>query len=139
MPLKLLMVALLLAISLPVVAKSIDGYQASVGQAAVRAEASRLAAAIAEVYAAGEGNVRVVTVELPPGPGSRLEVGGEGIEGMCVQGSAGGTDVPPVYLDDPPVRVVATSGTLVVGPGDSQVRLECLRADGRLVVLAGAA
>jgi len=132
------MVALLVSVSLPAVAGSIDQYQAAVGQAAVRAEAARLAAAIAEVYAAGEGNVRLVTLEVPLGPGNGLAVGGEDIDGMRVRACCGGTDLAPVYLSDPPVPVVAEGGALTIGPGTSQLRLECVSADGRLVVLAGA-
>ena len=128
-PLKLLLVALLISTSLPVVASNMDDYRTAVGAAGVGAEASRLASSISEVHAAGEGNVRIVTVELPRGQDTWIEIGGDGIDAMAVD---------PVSLDDPPVRVIADGGSMIIGDGTSTVRLECIQADGRLVVRAGA-
>jgi len=138
MPLKLLLAALLLSISLPTVVSTIDDYQTSVGKAAATAEASRLAAAVADVYSSGEGNVRIVTVKLPAGQNVGLEVGGEGHLNMSVRGHMGGAPIAPVYISDPPVIIVSEQGgNLTIGPGSSRLRLECLPADGRLVVMVG--
>ncbi len=137
-PLKLLLVALLISTSLPIVASNMDDFQTAVGAAGVGAEASRLASSISEVHAAGEGNVRIVTVELPRGQDTWIEIGGDGIDAMSVRGFSAGKAVDPVYLEDPPVRVIADGGSMVIGDGTSTVRLECIQADGRLVVRAGA-
>lgn len=138
LPLKLLLVALLISTSLPVVASSIDSYRSAVGEAGMGVEISRLASSISEVYAAGEGNVRMITLELPMGQDSRIEIGGDGIEAMSVRGFAAGRSVRTEYLDDPPIRVIVDGDTMVIGEGTNTIRLECIQADGRLVVKAEA-
>lgn len=137
LPLKLLLVALLISLSLPVVASTMDDYRTNVEEAALGAEVSRLASSISEVHAAGEGNVRFITAGVPAGDVA-IEIGGEGIDAMSVRGVVAGHVVRTMYLDDPPVRVITgTGGTMTMGESTS-IRLECIRSDNRLVVLAEA-
>lgn len=137
LPLKLLLVALLISISLPVVASSMDGYRTNVEEAALGAEASRLASSISEVHAAGEGNVRFIDVKVPAGK-LAIEIGGEGVAAMSVRVVADRA-VRTIYLDDPPVRVSTASGGAMTIGESTNIRLECVRCDNRLVVLAEAA
>lgn len=136
LPLKLLLVALLISLSLPVVASAMADYRSSIEEAALGAEVSRLASSISEVHAAGEGNVRFITVEVPSG--LSIEVGGEGIDAMSVRGVMADRVVRTTYLDDPPVRVITTNGEAMIIGGSATIRLESIRHDDRPVVLAEA-
>ena len=137
LPLKLLLVALLISLSLPVVASSMDGYRKNVEEAALGAEVSRLASSISEVHAAGEGNVRFITVGVPAGDVA-IEIGGEGVDAMSIRGVVAGCVVRTMYLDDPPARVITGTGGAMTMGESTNIRLECILNDNRLVVLAEA-
>lgn len=67
-----------------------------------------------------------------------IEIGGEGVDAMSVRGVVAGRVVCTTYLDDPPARVITgTGGTMTMGES-TNIRLECILSDNRLVVLAEA-
>lgn len=141
MPLKLMLIGLMVSLSLPAVIGSLDSYEESVAKTSLRTSAEELAAAATEVFVAGEGNVRTLTVEFSPSASrgdGRIEVGGplSGAASLGVRCMYGGAVFHTAYMSDPPVRLVTAGGTLSVGPGPTEIALSCVRTDGRLVVLA---
>ena len=137
LPLKLLLVALLISLSLPVVSSAMDDFRTNMEEAALGAEVTRVASSISDVYVAGEGNVRFIDVEVPVGDAA-IEMGGEGIDALSVRAVVADRVVRTAYMDDPPIKVMTLNGgTMSIGESIT-IRLECLRCDGHLVVLAEA-
>lgn len=138
-PLKLMLVALILSLSTPVVISTMERYQGSIGDALLAAEGERLAAAVAEVYSAGEGNIRKVALDLPvDGRDAHLEVGGNGTSAMAIRCCSEGRLVRTIYLTEPPIRMLTSDGSLLsLGPGKVDVVLEAVLTDGKLVVTVG--
>lgn len=141
LPLKLMLVSLMVSLALPAVLGSLAHYEGSAARASMRTSAEELAAAASEVLVAGEGNVRTVTVEFSPAASrgnGLLEIGGplNGSTSLGVRCVYGGAVFHTVYMSDPPVRLAASSGTLSVGPGPTEITLSCVRSGERLVVLA---
>jgi hypothetical protein len=140
MPLKLLIMSLLISLTFPVVAGSLDSFERSTARSGLIVEGSRLGSAIEEVMSSGEGNRRIIEVSVPMGAvgrSMRLEIGGplDDPSSLTIRCSSGGLAFHNVILDDPPVRCSGVNGQAVVlEAGQHQLSIECARSGGRPVV-----
>ncbi len=141
LPLKLLIMSLLISITAPAVLGSMEGYDRSVARSEVASQAARLAQLIEEVRSDGEGNRREITVTLPEAASKHdlsVELGGnEGnASALTVRCLENGNVFSSIVLDDPPARTVTLSGSpLRLEAGETTLMLECVRNDGRIIVL----
>jgi type II secretory pathway pseudopilin PulG len=131
LPLRLMVVALLISLTLPIALGTLQGFEE---QAQVRAGmrlAEQIGAAATSAYTSGEGNVRVVKLDWPEVP-QRLAMS------LMLAGSAGSVQSSRVdvvlngeisgqhYLSDPLVRLVSANSTrLEIVPGCQELRLSC--------------
>ncbi|MBI0584677.1 MAG: hypothetical protein ISF22_10695 [Methanomassiliicoccus sp.] len=141
LPLRLLIMALLVSLTLPVVLGSMESYERTTARTRLAAEAERVGGVIEEVMSAGEGNRRIVTVELPESLAKfsmRLEVGGAigSAESLTVRCLEGGAVFRNIVLEDPPARTTTADGRgMVLEAGMYRLAVECVRADDRAFVL----
>lgn len=139
LPLKLMIVALLIALSAPAVLGSVEGFERSATRAALQAEASSLVAIAQEAFQAGEGNRRTATIEVPGNGNDRLAlaIGGDGekTESLSVRCLQEDQIVSTIMLDHPMVRLHAPGDVpLVLGPGKHDLLLSCVMSKGNLFV-----
>jgi hypothetical protein len=120
LPIRLAVVSLVIALSLPLVAGALEDGEASSAGAALRAEAGRISSAVERVHYAGEGAAETVSVRIPDG--CELTVGGEGGAAYSMGMSFRGRDCGRIWMDMPAVRL--ESDGLVLGGGDHILMVE---------------
>lgn len=141
LPLKLLIMSLLLSLAAPAVLGSLDSFERSTARSHLTSEASRLAGELEELRSAGEGNRRTLTVSLPASLSAysmALEIGGEvgNVSSLIIRCSSQDVVFYTAVLDDPPARMTSSEGkTLRLEAGEHHVSAECLRLDGRIVIV----
>ena len=142
LPLKLLMISLLLALTAPAVLRCMDSYESTTSRSLVVAEARHIVDAIEEVQTAGEGNRRTITVTLPPErvqSSLALEIGGPlgNASSMSVRCLCQGQMLSTLVLEDPPARVTAVGGSaLRLEAGLHHLSLSYEFKDGQSVIVA---
>jgi hypothetical protein len=76
MPLKLAVIALVVALSMPMLADALDAFDRDMQRTRCRLLAEDIRDRAEEAVAAGPGNVRIFHVERPTGVGMHLRIGG---------------------------------------------------------------
>jgi hypothetical protein len=129
LPLRLMVVALLIALTLPIALGTLLNFQE---QAQVRAGmnmAEEIGSAASSIYVSGEGNVRLVELNWPEGQqGSSLKLRLAGPVGSAISSRldvmVNGLVSGQVYLTDPLVQLVCIgSERLEIGPDCESLRL----------------
>jgi hypothetical protein len=140
MPLKLLITSLVISLTAPVVAGSLDSFDRSTARSSLIVEGSQLGRAIEEVMSSGEGNRRIVDVNVLSGEAKwpmRLEIGGplDDPSSLTIRCTNGDLSFHNIVLHDPPARCCGTNGQAVVlEVGQYKLSIECIPSDGRPVV-----
>ena len=141
MPLKLLIMSLLIALTVPAVIGSMDGFERSTARTMLEAEASRLGRVVEEVVTAGEGNRRVADISIPLSAARyalSLEIGGDvnSTSSMAVRCCADGVAYSTLFLTDPPARATSAEGaSLQLEAGEHRLMVECKEVEGRLAAV----
>ncbi len=132
LPLRLMVVALLISLTLPIALGTLQGFQE---QAQVRAGmllAEQIGSAATSAYTGGEGNVRVVKLDWPEsqeGQAPRLRLAGpvgsllSSRLDIIVNGEVSGQH----FLSDPLIQLVSVdSMRLEIDPSCKELRLSCV-------------
>jgi hypothetical protein len=131
LPLRLMIVALLISLTLPIALGTLQNFQE---QAQVRAGmniAEEIGSAASSIYVGGEGNVRLVELKWPEvQPGSSLRLRLAGPIGSVISSRldiiVNGLVSGQFYLTDPLVQLVSHgSERLEIGPDCEGLRLSC--------------
>lgn len=129
MPLKLVIVAILIALTAPSIYGSLGNFQKATSTNILRNQAEEVALIAQELVKSGVGNQRSVKISIPT-DGSYLMFGGTTRSEMMSIGF-GDIDgnIVRIYLTDPNVLFITqeTSGLVVEGPG-CQLYLKCIEA-----------
>lgn len=140
LPLRLMVVALLISLTLPVALGTLKGFQE---QAQVRTGlriAQEIGLAATSAYVGGEGNVRIVELDWPEGQQTTMRLRLAGPCGsllstrldVVVNGEVSGQH----FLSDPLVQLVsADQERLEIGPDCEGLRLRCVVQGSSMVVL----
>jgi len=132
LPLQLLIVAVILGISLPIVYAGFDNYDKSRVDSATRAEAGRAMSLAALLYAGGPGNSDTLTIDIPNGVLGHVEyfaLGGPlgSLEASSVRYRMLGGIEQRVTPSNSFVQITTLAGTaLSFGAGKHQVQMECV-------------
>jgi hypothetical protein len=131
-PLKLIIVMVIVAITIPVAWKGLESYDRSQTETNLVMEIDFLAANIKQVYLSGMGNARNVDVDFSSGfvtSVERIEIGDSG-DGVwsCIRYKLGHKNPQFVLIKNPNIPVAQVNedepGPLVVGPGRHTLHLE---------------
>jgi hypothetical protein len=132
LPLRLMVVALLISLTLPIALGTLQGFQEQTQVRAGMRIAQEIGLAATSAYASGEGNVRMVKLDWPDGQqGAALKLGLAGPVGsllstrldVIVSGVVSGQH----FLSDPLVHLVSgDEERLEIGPGCEGLRLSCV-------------
>jgi type II secretory pathway pseudopilin PulG len=141
LPLKLMIVALIVSVSAPAVLGSLESFERSTARTLLLSEAERLAAAAEEVFNSGEGNRRMISVDVPGnenGLDMSLEAGGDpdSTASLSIRCLTSGQVTSTVIMDHPTVRMTGPGGgPVTLGSGTHDLSLECQEVDGRTIVI----
>ncbi|MCE5296723.1 MAG: hypothetical protein LLG16_06430 [Euryarchaeota archaeon] len=119
MPLKLVIISMLIALTVPTVYGALGNFEEVTVTNSLKNEVEELASIVQDLIMMGPGNQRTVTVSVPS-DGSFLTIGGASRSDMMSIGyGTKGGEVVRYYLTDPNVLFVTpTIGGLVIeGPG----------------------
>jgi hypothetical protein len=131
LPLRLMVVALLISLTLPIALSTLQGFQEQTQVRAGMRIVQEIGSAATSAYASGEGNVRIIKLDWPGGQqGATLKLRLAGPVGsllstrldVIVSGEVSGQH----FLSDPLVHLVsADQERLEIGPGCEGLRLSC--------------
>jgi hypothetical protein len=132
LPLRLMVVALLISLTLPIALSTLQGFQEQTQVRAGMRIVQEIGSAATSAYASGEGNVRIIKLDWPGGQqGATLKLRLAGPIGsllstrldVIVSGEVSGQH----FLSDPLVHLVsADQERLEIGPGCDELRLSCV-------------
>jgi hypothetical protein len=132
LPLRLMVVALLISLTLPIALGTLQGFQEQTQVRAGLRIAREIGSAATSAYSSGVGNVRMVQLNWPEGQqGTDLKLRLAGPIGslvsarvdVIVNGAVSGQQ----FLSDPLVHLVFENGDrLEIGPGCKLLRLSCV-------------
>jgi hypothetical protein len=125
LPLRLMLVALLISLTLPAVLASLADLSATSNDRMMARVAEDLARTVEEMASAGPGNVRTFPVPPDLPAGAQIRIGGSdgSAESARVSWCSGGTVLGSRYLNGAAV-LTDDGSTLSLGPGDA-LRLTC--------------
>lgn len=141
LPLKLLIVALLISISFPCVWETLAYYDNVVIFQETTREVEEINDAAVSAYMAGPENVRLVKIRIREsltGESPVIELGGQIDSPEVMLIAIIWRDVPSMtfFLRDPAFSLITADGhRLTIGPGETDLRLTCVRTNtGRTIV-----
>ena len=103
LPIKLMVVMAILAVTLPIVSGAMDGSQQDMAAAEMHHESSKFKNAAALAHFSGNGCSRTVDIELPAG--CELLIGGNGEDAYCIRSVYNGEVVSKDYFEQPVIRI----------------------------------
>jgi hypothetical protein len=132
LPLRLLIIALVLSLSSPLLMDALHDHQESVDAAVLLEEGGTLRDAIYCCYLRGPGNRQSVDIDLPAH--CFLVLGGDGAsDPYTIRMVQGSKVVGTLLLDSPPVRASFPGGPM---DGQYQLTVECVDVEeGRMVTV----
>lgn len=121
LPIKLLIISVILSVSLPIIADSLDSSRSGMDMTQMESESQRIAGAAASVYYSSEGSGRYLDLEIPEG--CILVLGGKGEESFAIHMYRGSEEIGKYWMEKPMI------------PFKETIRLEgcvyvCISADG---------
>ncbi len=134
MPLKLLIVSLLLALSVPIVLENLEEYGKKVDLAAMKSQIKELKRAAEAVFLAGPGNARMLKIDLPTS--AQIILGGdlESTDSFSIRCLYRGMEVAKEWIDNPPFHIVPTSAASSTLSSSCQVLLSCVQLGDAVIV-----
>ena len=131
LPLRLMVVALLISLTLPIALGTLQGFEEQTQVRAGMRIAQEIGSAATSAYSSGEGNVRIVKLDWPDGQqGAALKLGLAGPVGSLLSTRldviVGGVVSGQHFLSDPLVHLLSGGEErLEIGPGCEGLRLSC--------------
>jgi hypothetical protein len=131
LPLRLMIVALLISLTMPIAMGSLLNFQEQAQLRAGMRMAEEIRSAASSIYSSGEGNVRLVELKWPEGQhGMTLKLRLAGPAGSVVSSRldvvVNGVVSGQIFLTDPLVNLISNgSERLEIGPGCQGLRLSC--------------
>lgn len=122
MPLKLIIVALMMAISVPTLYDALGNYRVTSSTAVLKGQVEKLQDAVQDLCRCGPGNQRTVQLTLPADGSGYIIIGGASMaESMSV--AYGSADNEPVrtYFTDPNVKFITPGKAGAMLQGGNQV------------------
>lgn len=135
MPLKLVIIVMMLALTVPSVYASLGDFQEVTSTNSLKNEAEDLASKVHDLAVRGPGNQMTVTIDVPS-DGSFMTIGGTTrSEMMSIGYGVRGGEVVRYYLTDPNVLFITPQegGMVIDGPGCT-MRLKCVESDSGNVI-----
>ena len=114
LPIRLMIVFLILAISMPALMNVLEDNERSSTATAMEYEFSRFADSAAKAHYSGIGSTRSLTMDVPSG--CEVFIGGDGTEAYMLRGTYRGETVIVRYMEQPPLALLPSFDG-VVGPG----------------------
>lgn len=136
LPLRLMLVALLISLTLPTLLSSLGQASSDVSGRKLELMAEDMARTVEDMAAAGPGNVRVFQMPLDLPTDMQLIIGGSdgSVESMRLSWSVGGQEMGSRYLHG--VSVLTENGSPLVLSARDQVRLTCSSiSNGKITVV----
>ena len=103
LPIKLLLVMAVIAVTLPIVTGVMDDSQGNMAEAEMHHEAMKFKTAASLAHFSGNGCSRTVDIELPAG--CELVIGGNGEDAYCIRSVYNGEVVAREYFEQPAFRI----------------------------------
>ncbi len=132
-PLKLIIMVVILAITIPVIWKGLESYDRSQTENNLKNEIEFLASHIKQIYLSGTGNARDVKVDFKDGMMSKIEwiKLGDSVDGIwsALKYKLDYQDTRTIVISNPNIPIGNISdgdiGSLTLGPGKQTIHLEC--------------
>jgi hypothetical protein len=128
MPLKLVIVALMMAIAVPTLYDALGNYRVTNSTAVLKGQVEKVQDAVKELCRCGPGNQRTVQLTLPTDGSGYIIIGGESMsESMSVGYGSANKEPVRTYFTDPNVKFITPgqAGILLQG-GDRVVVLRSI-------------
>ncbi len=127
LPIKLLIISVILAVSLPVISESLDSSIGGMDRSQMDGESERIALAAASAYYSSEGGCRYLEVDVPEG--CTLVLGGEGSDSYAIHMYRGSEEVSTHWMEKPMIPFVGETvlqgrTTIRVGADTEGIRVE---------------
>jgi hypothetical protein len=106
LPVKLMVILLIIAISVPLLTSAMERGEANNASYAMNSEIDRIFNAVAAVHYSGIGSSRTISVAIPDGC-EIVMPGGDDENGYVVKMDFKGRETGVRYMDRPPVRLIA--------------------------------
>ena len=103
LPIKLMVTALVITISLPLITNVMDDSERSMADAEMDQEVVKVMKAAKLVHRSGNGSSRTVSISLPAG--CEMCVGGNGSDVFCVRSVYNGEIVSKHYFETPVLKI----------------------------------
>lgn len=134
LPLRLILVALLISLTLPALLSALGQVSSDIGERKLAVIAEDIALTVEEMAAAGPGNVRVVQLPNDIPANMNMVIGGEegSLASMRLTWSVDGEEVGSRYLNGAIVLTEA-GRSLTLSSGD-EIRLICSKSWGKVMV-----
>ena len=106
LPIKLLIISVILAVSLPIIANSLDSSIDGMDRTQMDNESQRIASAAASAYYSSEGQGRYLDLDIPEG--CTLVLGGEGQDAYGIHMYHGSRELSTHWMEKPMIPFVGT-------------------------------
>ena len=103
LPIKLMVTALVITISLPLIANVMDDSERGMADAEMEQEIGKFMKAAELAHRSGNGSSRTVSIDLPAG--CEMCVGGDGSDAFCVRSVYNGEIVSKHYFETPVLKI----------------------------------
>ena len=103
LPIKLLLVMAVIAVTLPIVTGVMDDSQGNMAEAEMHHESMKFKNAASLAHFSGNGCSRTVDIELPAG--CELMIGGNGEDAYCIRSVYNGEVIAREYFEQPAFRI----------------------------------
>lgn len=128
LPIKLLIISIILAVSLPIISDSLDSSVEGMDRSQMDSESERIAVAAASAYYSSEGNCRYVEVDVPEG--CTIVLGGEGADSYGIHMYRGSEKVATHWMEKPVIpfmdeTVIQGKTTIRVSADVLGIRVSC--------------
>ena len=117
LPIKLLIISIILSISLPIIADSLDTGIGGMDRSQMDSESQRIANAAASSYYSSEGDGKYLEIDIPEG--CTLVLGGEGTDSYGIHMYRGSEEISTYWMEKPMIPFIGT----VVLEGHCTVRI----------------
>ncbi len=104
LPIKLLIISVILAVSLPVIAGSLDSSISGMDRGQMDGESERIAVAAASAYYSSEGGCRYLDIDVPDG--CTMVLGGDGTDSYGIHMYRGSEEVSTHWMEKPMIPFV---------------------------------
>jgi hypothetical protein len=113
LPIKLLIISVILSVSLPIIADSLDTGISGMDRSQMDSESQRIAGAAASSYYSTEGDGKYLEISIPEG--CYLVLGGEGTDSYGIHMYRGSEEISTYWMEKPMIPFVGT--TILEGSG----------------------